>query len=74
MTRGVDEFLQPRHRVGAILFLRPVLLRLRALLDEAAYVPIKRRPTKPTRSSQLKRVETKVQRGQVKALRRKVID
>jgi ribosome-associated protein len=50
------------------------LLRLRALLDEAAYVPIKRRPTKPTRSSQLKRVETKVQRGQVKALRRKVID
>jgi ribosome-associated protein len=50
------------------------LLRLRALLDEAAYVSIKRRPTKPTRSSQLKRVETKVQRGQVKALRRKVID
>ena len=50
------------------------LLRLRALLDEAAYVPIKRRPTKPTRSSQLKRVETKVQRGQVKALRRKVLD
>jgi ribosome-associated protein len=50
------------------------LLRLRALLDEAAHVPIKRRPTKPTASSQRKRVESKVQRGQVKALRRKVVD
>ena len=50
------------------------MLRLRALLDEAAHIPIKRRPTKPTASSQRKRVETKVQRGQVKALRRKVVD
>jgi len=50
------------------------LLRLRALLDEAAHIPIKRRPTKPTASSQRKRVETKVQRGQVKALRKKVVD
>ncbi len=50
------------------------LSRLRALLDEAAHVPVKRRPTKPTLSSKRKRVETKVQRGQVKALRRKVVD
>ena len=50
------------------------ILRLRALIDAAAHVPIKRRPTKPTKSSQRKRVETKVQRGQVKALRRKVLD
>ena len=50
------------------------LSRLRALLDEAAHVPVRRRPTKPTASSQRKRVETKVQRGQVKALRRKVVD
>jgi ribosome-associated protein len=50
------------------------LLRLRALLDEAAHIPIKRRPTKPTASSQRKRVESKVQRGQVKALRKKVVD
>ena len=35
------------------------------------HVPIRRRPTKPTASSQRKRVETKVQRGQVKAIRRK---
>ncbi len=50
------------------------ILRLRALIDEAAHIPIKRCPTKPTKSSQRKRVETKVQRGQVKALRRKVLD
>ncbi|HET9023164.1 MAG TPA: alternative ribosome rescue aminoacyl-tRNA hydrolase ArfB [Burkholderiaceae bacterium] len=50
------------------------LLRLRALLDAAAHVPIRRRPTKPTVSSQRKRVESKVQRGQVKALRRKVVE
>jgi ribosome-associated protein len=50
------------------------LLRLRALLDEAAHIPVKRRPTKPTASSQRKRVESKVQRGQVKAMRKKVVE
>jgi ribosome-associated protein len=50
------------------------MLRLRALLDEAAHIPVRRRPTKPTASSQRKRVESKVQRGQVKALRKKVVD
>jgi ribosome-associated protein len=50
------------------------LLRLRALLDAAAHVPIRRRPTQPTVSSQRKRVDAKVQRGQVKALRKKVVE
>jgi ribosome-associated protein len=50
------------------------LLRLRALLDAAAHIPLKRRPTKPTASSQRKRVESKVQRGQVKAMRKKVVE
>ena len=50
------------------------LLRLRELLDAAAHLPRKRRPTKPIAASQRKRVETKVHRGQVKALRRKVVD
>jgi ribosome-associated protein len=50
------------------------LLRLRAMLDEAAHIPIRRRPTKPTASSQRKRVESKVQRGQTKALRKKVVE
>ena len=46
--------------------------RLRALIAEAAHVPKSRRATKPTRGSQRRRVEGKVQRGQVKAMRGKV--
>ena len=50
------------------------LARLRAVLDAAAEIPRTRRPTRPTLTSKRKRVETKVQRGQVKALRRRVVD
>jgi ribosome-associated protein len=48
--------------------------RLRALLDAAAYVPPARRPTQPTRAAQKRRLEGKLRRGQVKALRGKVVD
>ena len=47
------------------------LLRLHDLLALATVVQKKRKPTRPTRSSQLKRVESKVKRGQTKALRGK---
>jgi len=50
------------------------LARLRAMLDAAAEIPRTRRPTRPTATSKRKRVETKVQRGQVKALRKRVVD
>jgi ribosome-associated protein len=50
------------------------LARLRAVVDAAAELPQTRRPTRPTATSRRKRVETKVQRGQVKALRRRVVD
>ena len=50
------------------------LARLRAVLDAAAEIPRTRRPTRPTATSKRKRVETKVQRGQVKAMRRRVVD
>ena len=50
------------------------LARLDAMVVVAATIPLKRRPTKPTVSSQKKRVETKVRRGQVKALRRRIED
>ena len=47
------------------------LLRLHDLLELAAVVQKKRKATRPTRSSQVKRVEGKVKRGQTKALRGK---
>jgi ribosome-associated protein len=50
------------------------IARLRALLDEAAYSAPVRRATRPTRASQQRRVEGKLRRGQVKALRGKRAD
>jgi ribosome-associated protein len=50
------------------------LARLQAMVDEAAHVPKLRRPTKPTRGSQRRRLEGKAMRGQVKAGRGKVTD
>ncbi len=46
--------------------------RLRALVAEAAEVPVQRRPTRPTRASQRRRVDSKVRHGQAKALRGRV--
>jgi ribosome-associated protein len=46
--------------------------RLNDLVESVATPPRKRRPTKPTMASKLRRLESKVQRGQVKAARGKV--
>lgn len=46
--------------------------RLAELIRKALVVPKRRIPTKPTRASQRRRVDSKTQRGQVKALRGKV--
>lgn len=45
------------------------LARLRELVDAAAIVPRVRRATRPTRASQRKRVDEKIKRGRLKALR-----
>ena len=50
------------------------LARLHELVQSAAFVPKKRRPTRPSRSAKKKRVEGKVLRGRIKTLRGKVID
>lgn len=46
--------------------------KLHEILRKALFVPRKRIATKPTRSSQRKRVESKVKRGEVKQGRQKV--
>ncbi len=48
--------------------------RLQALVDSVAATPKPRRPTKPTRASQLRRVDAKTQRGRIKSLRGKPVD
>ncbi len=45
------------------------IARLRAIVDEAAIVPVERRPTKPTYASKRRRLDEKALRGRVKALR-----
>ncbi|HEX9171812.1 MAG TPA: alternative ribosome rescue aminoacyl-tRNA hydrolase ArfB [Telluria sp.] len=48
------------------------LRRLQELVDKAAEVQLVRRPTRPTRGSQRRRLDAKTRSGQVKALRGKV--
>jgi ribosome-associated protein len=50
------------------------LARLQELVDGATAVPRRRKPTRPTRGSQRRRVDSKVKRGQVKAARRRVVE
>jgi ribosome-associated protein len=50
------------------------LSRLQALIQSAGVIAKKRRPSKPTRSSQRKRLDSKSKRGQIKAMRGKVED
>ena len=45
------------------------IARLRAIVDEAAFVPVERRPTQPTYASKRRRLDEKALRGRVKALR-----
>jgi ribosome-associated protein len=46
--------------------------RLQELIDSVAVVPKKRRPTKPTRGSVTRRLESKTKRGAIKAGRGRV--
>ncbi len=48
------------------------LMRLQQLVRSAAVTQKQRRPTKPTRSSQKKRMDSKTRRGHLKSLRGKV--
>ena len=48
------------------------LRRLKELVQSIAVLPTIRRPTRPTRSSQKKRMDSKVKRGAIKNLRGKV--
>ena len=50
------------------------LRRLQELVDKASVVPVARRPTRPTRGSQLRRLDAKARSGRTKALRGKVSD
>jgi ribosome-associated protein len=50
------------------------LQRLKQLILSAVVLPEIRKPTKPTRNSQKKRLDSKTKRGQIKSTRRQIID
>ena len=50
------------------------IARLQSLVAAAAHLPKKRRPTRPTRTSQVKRIEAKKRHSRLKALRSKAYD
>ena len=70
---GVVVIKAQTHR-SQPMNLAEAMQRLQTLVDSVATAPKRRRPTQPTRASQRRRVEGKVQRGQVKAGRAKVTD
>ncbi|GBE91449.1 alternative ribosome rescue aminoacyl-tRNA hydrolase ArfB [Nostoc cycadae] len=50
------------------------LQRLKQLILSAVVLPQIRKPTKPTRNSQKKRLDSKTKHGQIKSMRRQIID
>lgn len=72
LTRDGVLILRSEGARSQLLNRQEVRERLLALIREATIVPKKRRPTKPTKASQKRRVEGKVKRATVKQGRGKV--
>jgi len=70
---GVVVIKAQRHRTQE-RNLADAMARLQEMVDAAAHVPRVRRPTRPTKGSQRRRVDSKVKHGQIKAVRRKLDD
>jgi ribosome-associated protein len=74
LTRDGVLVLRSEGSRSQLLNRQEIRERLVELIREATFVPKKRRPTKPTRASQTRRIEGKVKRSAVKAGRGKVRD
>ena len=70
---GVVVIKGQRHRTQE-RNLADALERLQEMVDAASHVPRVRRPTKPTKGSQRRRVDSKVRRGKIKAARGKPVE
>ena len=70
---GVIVIKAQQHR-SLEMNLAEALRRLHALVEAAAAVPKHRKPTRPTRSSQERRIQSKLRRSRLKALRARILD
>jgi ribosome-associated protein len=73
LTKGGVVVIKSQEHRSQDMNRMAALLRLHDLLELATLVQKPRKATRPTRSSQVKRVESKVKRGQTKAMRGKAI-
>jgi ribosome-associated protein len=72
-AQGVVVIKAQRHRTQE-RNREDALARLRDLLAEATHVARPRKATRPTRSSQRRRIDSKVKRGEVKKTRGRIVE
>ncbi|KZN13582.1 alternative ribosome rescue aminoacyl-tRNA hydrolase ArfB [Marinomonas sp. TW1] len=70
LTKDGDIVIKAQQHRTQELNREDALARLKELILDAIKVQKARRPTKPTRSSQKKRVDSKKKKGQIKSLRK----
>jgi ribosome-associated protein len=70
VTRDGEVVIKAQRHRSQEMNRAEALERLQELVARAAIVPKARRATRPTRSSKMKRLEGKIRRGRIKALRR----
>ncbi|MCV2402600.1 alternative ribosome rescue aminoacyl-tRNA hydrolase ArfB [Marinomonas sp. C2222] len=70
LTKDGDIIIKAQQHRTQELNREDALQRLKSLILQAIQVQKSRRPTKPSRSSQKKRVDKKKQKGKIKSLRR----
>jgi ribosome-associated protein len=71
ITRGGVVVIKSQKHRSLEMNRAEAIARLNALVAAAAHLPKKRKPTRPTRASQTRRMDAKRQRGRIKALRGK---
>jgi ribosome-associated protein len=72
LTRAGELVIKAQQHRSQDMNRAEALERLHAIVESAARIPKARKATKPTRSSKRKRLEGKVRRGRIKALRGRV--
>jgi len=72
LTRAGELVIKAQQHRSQDMNREAALQRLHAIVESAAHVPKARRATRPTRASKKRRIEGKVRRGRIKALRGKV--
>jgi ribosome-associated protein len=72
LTRAGELVIKAQQHRSQDMNRAAALERLHEIVESAAHVPKARRATRPTRASKKRRIEGKIRRGRIKALRSRV--